>query len=49
MEAGDTVEVAGYRFTYRGVRDIEGPNYSAAQGLVEVARDGQPVATMRPE
>jgi cytochrome c-type biogenesis protein CcmF len=49
MEMGDTVELAGYVFTYRGVRDVEGPNYSAARGLVEVTRNGKPVATMRPE
>jgi cytochrome c-type biogenesis protein CcmF len=49
MELGDTVEVAGYVFTYRGVRDIEGPNYMAAQGLVEVTRGGKAVATMQPE
>ncbi len=48
MEFGDTVEVAGYVFTYRGVRDVQGPNYAAAQGLVEVTRDGKPVATMQP-
>ena len=28
---------------------LPGPNYRAAQGLVEVTRDGTPVATMRPE
>jgi cytochrome c-type biogenesis protein CcmF len=49
MEVGDTVEVAGYVFTYRGVRDLEGPNYTAAQGLVDVTRDGKPVARMQPE
>jgi cytochrome c-type biogenesis protein CcmF len=49
MELGDTVDVAGYVFTYRGVRDLQGPNYTAAQGLVEVTRDGKPVATMHPE
>ncbi len=49
MELGDTVEVAGYVFTYRGVRDLEGPNYTAAQGLVEVTRNGKAVATMHPE
>jgi cytochrome c-type biogenesis protein CcmF len=49
MEIGDTVEVAGYVFTYRGVRDLEGPNYTAAQGLVEVTRNGKPVARMLPE
>ena len=49
MDVGDTTEIAGYVFTYRGVRDLQGPNYVAAQGLVEVTRDGKPVATMRPE
>jgi cytochrome c-type biogenesis protein CcmF len=43
------VEVAGYVFTYRGVREVQGPNYVAAQGLVEVTREGKPVVTMRPE
>jgi cytochrome c-type biogenesis protein CcmF len=49
MDVGDTTDIAGYRFTYRGVRNTQGPNYMAAQGLVEVTRDGKPVATMRPE
>ncbi|HEY2978447.1 MAG TPA: cytochrome c-type biogenesis CcmF C-terminal domain-containing protein, partial [Burkholderiaceae bacterium] len=49
MNVGDTTDVAGYRFTYRGARDLQGPNYVAAQGLVEVTRDGKAVATMRPE
>jgi len=49
MDVGDTTDVAGYRFTYRGVTDLQGPNYIAAQGLVEVTRDGKAVATMRPE
>jgi cytochrome c-type biogenesis protein CcmF len=49
MDLGDTTEIAGYVFTYRGVREATGPNYSAAQGLVEVTRDGKTVATMRPE
>jgi cytochrome c-type biogenesis protein CcmF len=49
MELNDTVEVAGYVFTYRGVRDAQGPNYQAAQGLVEVTKNGKQVATMRPE
>ena len=49
MDVGDTTEVAGYVFTFRGVRDIQGPNYVAAEGLVEVTRNGRPVTTMRPE
>jgi cytochrome c-type biogenesis protein CcmF len=49
MAFGDTVEVAGYVFTFRGVRDVEGPNYVAARGLIEVTQSGKPVATMHPE
>ena len=32
MDVGDTTEVAGYTFTFRGVRDVQGPNYVAARG-----------------
>jgi cytochrome c-type biogenesis protein CcmF len=49
MDLGDTTEVAGHVFTFRGVREVQGPNYVAAQGLVEVTRNGNPVVTMRPE
>ena len=49
MDVGDTTELAGYVFTYRGVRDVQGPNYVAAQGLIEVTRDGKAVTTLRPE
>ncbi|HEY6354571.1 MAG TPA: heme lyase CcmF/NrfE family subunit [Burkholderiaceae bacterium] len=49
MSVGDTTELAGYVFTYRGVHDLQGPNYAAAQGLIEVTRDGQPVTALRPE
>jgi cytochrome c-type biogenesis protein CcmF len=49
MDVGDTTEVAGYVFTFRGVRDVQGPNYVAAEGLVEVTRDGRAVTNMRPE
>ncbi len=49
MKPGDTVQVAGYDFSFRGIHDEQGPNYSARQGLFQVSRDGDPVATMRPE
>jgi len=49
MAPGDTTEIAGHLFTWRGVRELQGPNYAAAQGLVEVTRSGKPVTTLRPE
>jgi len=49
MNVGDTTEVAGYTFTFRGAQDITGPNYRAAQGLVVVTKNGREVAQMQPE
>ena len=49
MAPGDTTEINGYIFTFRGVRDVTGPNYVASQGLVEVSRDGEKIADLHPE
>lgn len=49
MQTGDTTEVAGYVFTLRGLRNIKGPNYDAVQAVVDVRRNGTPVALMHPE
>ncbi|HEX6706452.1 MAG TPA: heme lyase CcmF/NrfE family subunit [Albitalea sp.] len=49
MAAGDTTEVAGYVFAFRGFRTLQGPNYDAVQGLIEVTRNGDTVTTLRPE
>jgi cytochrome c-type biogenesis protein CcmF len=49
MGPGDTTEIAGYRFRMISVRDVQGPNYIAAQGLMEVSREGRAIATLRPE
>jgi cytochrome c-type biogenesis protein CcmF len=49
MNVGDSTMVRGYTFTFRGTKEIQGPNYVAAQGLMEVSRDGQPITVLRPE
>ncbi len=49
MRAGDTVTVAGYDFTFHGVSQIQGPNYTAQQASFSVGRDGAPIAELRPE
>ncbi len=50
MSIGDHVEAAGYRFTFRGVSEVTGPNYVAARGEIEVRKgvDGTPFI-MAPE
>ena len=49
MNLGDTTSIGDYTFTFRGVREIKGPNYEGAQGLVDVTRNGRPETSMRPE
>jgi cytochrome c-type biogenesis protein CcmF len=49
MAVGDTATLAGHQFIFRGVRPVQGPNYDALQGWVEVTRGGRVVATLRPE
>jgi len=45
----ETVAVAGYNFTFRGVAPITGPNYRGLAGLIEMRRDGELLKTLRPE
>jgi len=49
MAPGDVVNVAGYSFTFNGVREIQGPNYVAAQGDFDLAVDGKFKRKMKPE
>jgi cytochrome c-type biogenesis protein CcmF len=49
MEIGDSTTVNGYTFTFRGTREVQGPNYMAMRGLVEVTQDGKRLRDMRPE
>jgi len=49
MEPGDTATVGAYTFRFDGVRNVEGPNYTATRGTVVVLRGGSVVTTMHPE
>ncbi len=49
MKPGDTVDIAGYSFTFEGTRNVDGPNYDAIQGIFTVARDGATYTELRPE
>lgn len=45
MKPGETLKIAGYSLTFKGVEEVPGPNYTAKRGTFEVAG----VGTMRPE
>ncbi len=49
MRVGESVDVAGYEFEMQQLRNVEGPNYSAIEALVEIRKDGEFVASVRPQ
>jgi cytochrome c-type biogenesis protein CcmF len=50
MVPGDTVTLGGYQFLFQGTKEVQGPNYTAMQGMFEVRGVGaQKSWIMRPE
>ena len=50
MVPGDTATLAGYEFTFKGTKELPGPNYTSLTGVFEVRRAGSSaVTTMLPE
>jgi len=46
---GDVVELAGYSFTFKGVQEVRGANYSSLYGTVEIRENGELVTILNPE
>lgn len=49
MKVGDSTTVRGYVFTFKGTRELQGPNYVAVQGQMEVSMGGRKIADLQPE
>jgi cytochrome c-type biogenesis protein CcmF len=49
LRAGDTVELAGYQFKLESLRNAEGPNFDAVEGMVTIRRNGKVVTTLYPQ
>ena len=49
MEPGQTTSAAGFDFTLQRMETVRGPNWDADQAVVDVSRDGRPVATLLPQ
>jgi cytochrome c-type biogenesis protein CcmF len=49
VRRGQTVEVAGYSFELADLKNVQGPNYQALEGEIEIRRDGEFVAELRPQ
>jgi cytochrome c-type biogenesis protein CcmF len=46
---GDHVTVAGYDFELRNLRNVQGPNYQALEGEIDIRKDGEFIGQLRPQ
>jgi cytochrome c-type biogenesis protein CcmF len=46
---GDTIEAGGYEFVFKGTRTVEGPNFVADEGEIELREDGELLTVLRPQ
>jgi cytochrome c-type biogenesis protein CcmF len=49
LEPGQSYQLAGYDFLFKGVGNLQGPNYTGARAEVEVSRDGSKLLQLFPE
>ncbi|KAF1701306.1 heme lyase CcmF/NrfE family subunit [Pseudoxanthomonas suwonensis] len=49
LKPGQTLEVGRHAFLFQGVDQLQGPNYLADRGHVQVLRDGRALALLHPE
>ncbi len=49
LASGESENIGPYVFTFNGINEVQGPNYTAIRGSVDVSRDEQLQATLTPE
>ena len=49
LRVGDQVSVGGYEFELRSLRNVQGPNYQAVEGDIDVRKNGEFVTQLRPQ
>jgi cytochrome c-type biogenesis protein CcmF len=49
LRPGQWLDIGAYRFEMRELRDVEGPNFSAREGVVEIRRNGEFIGEVRPQ
>jgi len=49
LTPGESIEVGAYEFAMTELRNVEGPNYSAIEAVVEIHKNGNFVATVYPQ
>jgi cytochrome c-type biogenesis protein CcmF len=46
---GDSWQMGGYQFVFRGMHKVQGPNYTADEGAFELRRGGKLLTVLRPQ
>jgi cytochrome c-type biogenesis protein CcmF len=49
MVPGESVEVAGFTFELRELRNVQGPNFQALEGEIEIRKNGEYIGEIRPQ
>ena len=49
LEKGQSYEMAGYKFSFKGVEQHKEHNYSASRATMEITQDGKLITTVHPE
>ena len=49
MAVGERMTVEGYQIEFNGIKNVKGPNYNAEQGQINVYKDDEFVALLKPE
>ncbi len=49
MRPGSNISIGAYRFHFKGVTEVAGPNYRAQQGTMLITRGDETVATLHPQ
>jgi cytochrome c-type biogenesis protein CcmF len=49
LSPGGTIEVAGFEFEMRELRNVNGPNYSAIEASIDIRKDGEFIGNLHPQ
>jgi cytochrome c-type biogenesis protein CcmF len=49
LKPGGSFAIAGYDFRFVSAADVRGPNYDAVEALMDITRNGKPVAILKPQ
>jgi cytochrome c-type biogenesis protein CcmF len=49
LSPGNSIEAAGFEFEMRELRNVQGPNYTAVEAVIDIREDGEFLGSLRPQ